>query len=138
VEFPVVTQARASVDYAPGNDQWRPLGVTGVLTYALGLGASKDSFRSTPKQFGNPKYPTKSEPRNRLQAAVLSLSKGPVTFADTINMTDRALIMKSCRSDGVLLSPSAPAVMLDSCLRDAAFGSRPAEQVSPHFHFHEL
>ena len=41
VESPAVTQARGSGDYRAGNEQWRPLGLTSLLLYALGLAASK-------------------------------------------------------------------------------------------------
>lgn len=37
------TQARASDDYHPGNDQWI-LGVSGLLAYSVGLSPSKDGF----------------------------------------------------------------------------------------------
>ena len=35
-ELPAVTQARASEDYHPGEDQWSPLGTTAMFAYALG------------------------------------------------------------------------------------------------------
>jgi hypothetical protein len=99
VEFPVVTQARASDDYKPGEDteQWRIGGQTMLFT-ALGLASSKDAFWSTTEQPGNPYGENNTEPAPRLQAAVLTLSKGPIAVADGIGFSDTALIMKSCRA----------------------------------------
>ena len=98
VEFPVVTQARASDDYKPGEDteQWR-IGGQSLLFSALGLAPSKDGFWSTSVQPGNPYGDGSTEPTPRLQAAVLTLSRGPVAVADGIGYSDADLIMKSCR-----------------------------------------
>ena len=41
VEIPVVTQVRVSDDYIPGNEQWK-IGITTILSHALGLAAFKD------------------------------------------------------------------------------------------------
>lgn len=50
VELPAVTNVRASADYHPGNEQWRPLGHTSIFAWAVGLAPSKDSFWSTDVQ----------------------------------------------------------------------------------------
>lgn len=98
VEFPVVTQARASDDYKPGEDteQWR-IGGQSLLFASLGLAPSKDGFWSTTSQPGNPYGDDHTEPTPRLQAAVLTLSRGPIAVADGIGYSDAALIMRSCR-----------------------------------------
>ena len=36
VEIPAVTNARASGDYHPGNEQWQPLGNTAIFAWAVG------------------------------------------------------------------------------------------------------
>jgi len=123
-QLPPVTQARASDDYQPGNDQWRPLGTTALFAYAVGLAPSKDSFWSTPVQPGAPRYrAAQSEPRCRLQAAVSTLSRGPVAPSDGIGLSDAALIMRSAAADGTLLSPARPATKLDAFLAADAFAS---------------
>ena len=77
VELASVTQARASDDYHPGNEQWR-LGISSIFNAALDLAPSKDSFWSMPGvpdpagHYGN----DTQEPYNRLQSLVLSLSNG--------------------------------------------------------------
>ena len=72
-----VTQARASQDYHPGNEQWR-IGISSIFNAALDIAPSKDSFWSMP---GIPNPPGHygddvQEPYNRLQSLVLSLSNG--------------------------------------------------------------
>ena len=116
-----MTQARASTDYHPGaggkhgNGQWQPLGVTGLFAYAVGLAPSKDNYWSTQHQPGYPAGYGKgaTEPFNRLQAAVLTLTKGPVCPSDGVNRSNVGLIMRAAAADGMLLSPGRPATKLD-------------------------
>ena len=116
VEIPAVTNARASGDYHPGGDQWAPLGTTGIFAWAVAIAPTKDNYWSTDRQTGSSykDYATVSEPYNRLQAAVSTLSKGPVAPSDKINASDPQLILKSCKSDGQLLQGDKPAMVLDS------------------------
>lgn len=125
VELPAVTQARASGDYHPGNTQWEPLGVSGLFAYALGIAPSKDNYWSTQHQ---PDYPSRygkgtNEPFNRLQAAVLTLTKGPVCPSDGVNRSDVGLIMRAAADDGTLLSPGRPATKLDVAMLAEALGT---------------
>ena len=53
-------------------------------------------------RFGNKWGDDTNEPFNRLQAAVLSLSKGPVCPADAVGKSDSALIMRAAMVDGTL------------------------------------
>ena len=126
-EFPSVTQARASGDYHPGGDQWHPVGTTSLFAYALGLAPSKDNYWSTTDQPGAKHYKDHPrEPRSRLQAAVITLTKGPVAPSDAVGHSDVALIMRSAAADGTLLQPGAPAARLDSALLAAAIDAPPA------------
>jgi hypothetical protein len=54
-------------------------------------------------QPGNPYLDNPSEPYNRLQAAVSTISAGPVAPSDMIGASNVPLIMMSCRKDGRLL-----------------------------------
>jgi len=98
----VVTQARASDDHKPSEDedQWR-VGGQAMLIHALGLRPSKDGFWSSSSQPGNPYGEDSVEESPSLQAAVATLSAGPVQVGDGIGFADRGLIMKSCREVGV-------------------------------------
>jgi hypothetical protein len=121
VEIPSVTQARASGDYHPGKpypkDQWHQLGTTGLFAWSVGLAPSKDNYWSSADQPGNTHYADHPrEPHSRIQAAVITLSKGPVAPSDAVNRSDVPLIMRSCMADGTLLQPSRPATKLDSMI----------------------
>ena len=124
VEIPAVTNARASGDYHPGGDQWKPLGTTGIFAWAVAIAPTKDNYWSTDKQSGSSysDYLTVEEPYNRLQAAVSTLSKGPVAPSDKVGASNAGLIMKSCAMDGKLLQGDKPAMTLDSLHRRNAFG----------------
>mmetsp|Transcript_19082 Transcript_19082/g.26685 ORF Transcript_19082/g.26685 Transcript_19082/m.26685 type:complete len:840 (+) Transcript_19082:103-2622(+) len=64
------------------------------------------------------------EPHRRLEAAVSTLSMGPVTPSDASNSFDRDLIMRSCREDGTILRPDVPAKMIDSAIVSMVFKDR--------------
>lgn len=110
LEVTAVTQARASDDYvvAPYDgvnfDNWR-IGGQSMLMDALGLAPSKDGFWSTTNQPGNPYGDERHEPYPRLQAAVTTLSAGPIAIGDAIEYSDATLIMKSCRKVRLTISP---------------------------------
>lgn len=114
VELQAVTQARASGDYHPGNDQWQPLGGTGIFAHAIAIAPTKDNFWSTVGEKG--RYGNDVERYNRLQAAVSTLSNGPVAPSDKIGGSDAALIMRSCAADGKLLKPDRPAVKTEQSI----------------------
>lgn len=124
VEIPAVTNARASGDYHAGGDQWQPLGNTGIFAWALAIAPTKDNFWSTDIQTGSAykDYDSIREPYNRLQAAVSTLSKGPVAPSDKIGRSDVALILKSCTADGTLLQGDTPAMAIEAQHIQAAFG----------------
>ena len=60
---------------------------------------------------------------NRLQAAVLTMSCGPVAPSDGVNNSDVALIMRSCSSNGTLLQPDHPAKAIDAQFSVAIAGA---------------
>ena len=108
-----MTNARASGDYHPGNDQWMT-GVTGILAHAVGIAPSKDNYWSTRVQ-KNTHYDggNATEPYNRLQSAAIIATSGPVAPSDMVGGSDRALIMTACDEGGMLLQPDKPATVLD-------------------------
>ncbi|XP_050411267.2 uncharacterized protein LOC126825609 [Patella vulgata] len=128
LEIPVVTQARASEDYHPGNNNWR-LGLTSIFADSLGVAPFKDNFWTTTYQAGN-KY-NLSEPNTELIAAVATLSTGPVGPADKIGFSNAELIMRSCDADGLILKPNKPAMAIDAQILELAFknGIGPAGEV---------
>jgi len=125
LEIPVVTQARISGDYHPGNDQWI-IGSTSLFAHAIGIRGSKDNFWSSQTESG--RYGNTTEPHPRLQAVSSILSRGPVYISDEIGVSDVDLIMKTCRQDGTLLQPSKPCTAIDkNFLAKAGFGDLTGE-----------
>ncbi|XP_025087035.1 uncharacterized protein LOC112559815 isoform X2 [Pomacea canaliculata] len=127
LEIPVVTQARVSGDYRAGSDQWM-IGVTSIFAYAMGIAPFKDTFWTAEYQPGN-RY-NLSEPNGELQAAVATLSTGPVGPSDMIGYTRVDTLLQCCRADGKILQPDKPATAIDKQIWQAAWpGSGPAGQV---------
>ena len=124
VDYPAVTQARATDDYrvAPydGPSNWRIFGQSVMLT-ALGLATSKDGFWSTSRQAENPYGRDFYEPCPRLQAAVATISRGPVQIGDGIGNVDVELVAKSHTQNGRLLQASNPCLWFDLIFKERAF-----------------
>jgi hypothetical protein len=104
LEMPSVTQGRASSDYSLKSEQWR-IGDNSLFLDAIALRPTKDCFRSNQSS---------GEPFPRLEAAVSSLSGGPVFPCDAIGTSDVELILRSCNSDGELLQPTRAAAPIDA------------------------
>ncbi len=82
---------------------------------------SKDVFFSTANLPNNPywdwrdyDYPTVPGMDLALNAAIVTLSTGPVAIEDGPNNTNRSLVMRSCREDGLLLTPEKPLTAIDA------------------------
>ena len=131
LEIPLATQARASDDYvvAPyenadtyaDHHNWN-IGAQSMMISNLGMAPSKDGFWTTSYQPGNPYGEEKYEPAPRIQAAVATLSTGPVQIADGIGYTDIDISMRTCTKNGRLLNPSLPAMPIDSYYYQSALG----------------
>ena len=85
---------------------------------------AKDGWWSLPAQPGNNYHDNRTEPYGALHAAVASMSRGPVSPADAIGFSNRSQIMRTCMSDGTLLSPDIPATALDSQLLKMALADK--------------
>lgn len=119
--LPAVTNARASGDYHPSSflppaytENWQ-IGLTSLLLDALGLQPSKDTLWSGEVQPGS-RFAPNTEPNTNIHAISALLSTGPVGFSDGVGFANTALIMRTCRADGLLLRPDAPAAHLDAAL----------------------
>jgi hypothetical protein len=107
VDFPAITNARASQDYGAGGGNWRIQG-SSLLLSALGLRASKDNLWTGPRNDRG------YESSPFLVAAVCALSSGPVGFADPLLGTNPAVLWPTMTLNGTLLHASRPATYLDS------------------------
>jgi hypothetical protein len=103
-----VTTARTSIDYAQGISKesfWPQFHVVNLVAAAVGLLPFKDNFRSAEKW-------------GEAEALVSALSAGMVGPSDEIGELDRSILLRTCRSDGLLLKPDRPAVPIDAMLVD--------------------
>jgi hypothetical protein len=123
LEISRVTQARVSDDYfihiVHQIPQWK-IGITSILSDALGIAPFKDIFWSNEIQ---PNSPYKSSAKEILpdrEILISTLSTGPVAFGDGINYINKERIMKCCRQDGLILKPDQPLTMIDLLISDWA------------------
>ena len=112
VKHPNVTHTRTSTDYRAfimKGRLWDDFFMANMLAWSTGMLPFKDNFHTMPgqSQQGGEHWPFE-------ETLMSSLSAGPVGPSDRIGMTDVELVMKTCRSDGLLLKPDRPATMIDS------------------------
>lgn len=123
LKSPRVTQARASSDYAGhlrrNEDQWN-IGVSSILSDALGIAPYKDVFWSQSIEPGSPYQGSPIEILPDREILMATLSTGPVTPGDRVNLTETRRIMRCCRQDGLILKPDRPATMIDQVIADWA------------------
>eukprot|EP01090_Pellita_catalonica_P002759 TRINITY_DN12359_c0_g1_i1.p1 TRINITY_DN12359_c0_g1~~TRINITY_DN12359_c0_g1_i1.p1 ORF type:complete len:705 (+),score=113.09 TRINITY_DN12359_c0_g1_i1:109-2115(+) len=118
-----VTNARATTDYQPGNDQWQ-IGYSSLLHWAIGLRPLKDNFWSGTSETGC-HYKYCYEPNPVLEALVATLSTGPVGVADKIDHINATIVNATCRADGLILKPDKPATALDKAFMQFDFSAMP-------------
>ncbi|KAJ1448676.1 hypothetical protein M885DRAFT_573945 [Pelagophyceae sp. CCMP2097] len=102
-EAAAVTQFRGGDDIGAANDAGCAfpfcvyyVGTASLLSYALDLAPSKDSFWSTADQPGNAFGDGTVEKYSAMQAATAVLSHGPVQVSDGVGFSDAALIARAC------------------------------------------
>ncbi|MHA1682352.1 MAG: hypothetical protein ACTSUE_15555 [Promethearchaeota archaeon] len=113
VKLPNVIQARASDDHnglMPRRWYHPHFTVTSILCKAIGLIPHKDTFYSSRGPRADFFY---KERRYELECLVANLSAGPVAPSDKIGHENKELLMKTCRTDGLLLKPDVPATAID-------------------------
>ena len=104
VDRPAVTTLRTSIDYAPGIAKqafWPQFHTVNMLARAVGVLPFKDNFHS-------------SEKWGEAEALISILSAGMVGPGDQVGKMDADLLLRTCRRDGLLLKPDAPAVPIDA------------------------
>jgi hypothetical protein len=108
-----VTSIRTSGDYryVIGNASlWAWFLYTNALARALGLHPFKDVFLSSREGAG-----LDGDPHAEAEALLAALSAGPVGLGDRAGRSDRDLVLRTCRPDGVLVRPDVPIAALDRC-----------------------
>jgi len=127
VEAQTITQARASDDYYPNNDQWR-LGETSLFFHALALSPYKDTFRSdSSDQNCSVQHGDTPEQTPTIEALVSALSTGPIGPGDRLGKSNHDLLLRTCMADGRLLKADVPAFAIDDTYVQKSFGSGGAD-----------
>ncbi|MBN2150177.1 MAG: hypothetical protein JW839_01900 [Candidatus Lokiarchaeota archaeon] len=119
VKLPNVLQARASDDHngmQPRRWYMPHFTATSMLCHAVGIWPHKDTFFSSDEKV----YWFYREKRPEMECLAAALSGGPVAPSDKIGNEDVGLIMKTCRSDGLLLKPDKPATPVDLMFKQHA------------------
>jgi hypothetical protein len=113
-----VVSIRTSGDYrylVGGRVLWRWFLLNNALARAFGLWPFKDVFLSSPVGVG-----IDGDPHAEAEALLAALSAGPVGIGDRAGRSDRALVLRTCRADGVLVKPDAPIAAIERCYRGDA------------------
>ena len=119
VELERVVAIRTSGDYRylTGNaSHWVTFLHTNALARALGLHPFKDVFLSARDGTG-----WDGDPLAEVEALLSALSAGPVGIGDRLGRSDRDLLLRTCREDGVLVKPDVPIAALERCFGASAF-----------------
>ena len=114
-----VAAIRTSGDYSyriPPALNWAWFLLGNAFARALGLPAFKDVFLSSADDDG-----WNGDPHAELEALLAALSAGPVGIGDRLGRTDRDIVMRTCRDDGVLVKPDVPLAALGRCMRQHPF-----------------
>lgn len=114
-----VIAIRSCDDYRYADDPstlWRWHLIVSCLIHELGLFPYKDVFMSHENDSGV--VDVDGDPNALLEACLASLSAGPVGIGDRLRRTNRDVVSRCCRSDGLIVKPDIPMRALDRSLRD--------------------
>jgi hypothetical protein len=118
-QLQAVSQAREAKDHVrdPLVYSWKE-GLSGLLLDSVGLGASVDNIftRGPAPEAGCGSFNC-SEMNPRYETTLASLSGGPYAIGDRAGMTDKEMVMHSCRSDGAILRTTEQLTMMDAGLQ---------------------
>ena len=111
-----VVAVRTCDDYRYADDPavlWTWFLGVNAMAGALGLWPFKDVFFSARGEGID------GDPHPEVEALLSALSAGPVGIGDRIGRTDRDLVMRTCRADGLLVKPDRPIAALGAGLLGA-------------------
>ena len=136
VKFTSITNYRASGDYAGGGNF--NIGGSALLAFALGLRPSKDNFWTHRPESsvvtGKPWGPHSNPGSNcELNAIIATLSRGPFGIADKAGDTNKTLVTRSVRRDGLIIQPSKPVTAIDMTWAQPSLGN-PRPPLPAHAH----
>ena len=116
LEMTAFTNFRASGDYA-GTTNF-DIGGASLLGWALGLRPSKDNFwtsRPTSQVVTGKPWPVSANPGSdcELNAMIATLSTGPLGIADKAGHTNKTIVLRAVRCDGLIIQPDRPATFIE-------------------------
>ena len=114
-----VSSVRTSMDfqYAVGRQaNWGWFLHVNALARALELNTSKDVFIAARGDDGW------EDPLAGVEALLAAMSCGPVGFGDRIGATDRDLVLRTCREDGIIVMPDAPIAAINRSFLGSPMG----------------
>ena len=117
VSLEQIVAVRSCDDYRYADDPstlWRWHLTTSALLRSLGLWPYKDVFMSHGNETGE--VDIDGDPNAMLEACLAALSAGPFGIGDRLGRTAKEVVMKACRSDGVIIKPDFPMAALDRSL----------------------
>ncbi|KAI0565780.1 Ribonuclease kappa [Gracilaria domingensis] len=114
-----VISIRSCDDYRYAEDPsilWRWHLVTSKMISALGFCPFKDVFMTHKNTSG--KVDIDGDPNAELEACLAVMSAGPVGIGDRLGRTDRNIVSKCCRPDGLLIKPDLPITAMEYSMRN--------------------
>jgi hypothetical protein len=118
--LPAVTNARASGDNTPTNENRWLIGYTSLLLWPLDVQPFFDNVWSTAHEPAQPYGAGVYRHNVILQMVLTALSAGPIGIADQIGYTNATLVLQTCTSNGTLLQPDKPATPIDAMFSPTA------------------
>jgi hypothetical protein len=120
-----IVAVRTCDDYRYAPDPailWRWHLTTSCFARSLNLWPFKDVFISNNETDGAA-VDIDGDPNAEVEALLSALSGGPVGIGDRMGRTNRDIVMRTCRADGILIKPDMPLAAMDCSLwaeRDAS------------------
>eukprot|EP01084_Bolivina_argentea_P102730 184026_1 len=111
LQYPAVTNARATTDNFPGDKMRWKIAYTNLLLSPLSIRPFFDVIWTTSYQPGN--VYNVNETDCEMEAIIASLC-GPVGIGDNINQTNKTIINRIVRKDGILLQPTNALTPIDA------------------------
>ena len=104
VDMVTPTTVRTSIDYSAGiskESYWPQFHTVNMVAWAVGLWPFKDNFHS-------------SESHGEAEALICIMNGGMVGAGDAVGAMDADILLRTCRSDGLLLKPDRPAFPVEA------------------------
>ena len=113
LQMPAVTNARASPDNTPTNENRWKIGYTSLLMWPLDVQPFFDNVWTEAVEPAEPYGPGVYRHNVELQFILSVLTAGPVGIADEVGRTNGTRTLQSCSANGTLLQTDKPATPID-------------------------